>query len=361
MRRLAAILVVAACTRVANGQMQQIATYAQGEVRFTQGGKPATWTLHRGDAQELPGPQTMRMASLLYTPDGTYATSTAPSFKLTIGLAGSVATIAVLAVEHGPGGSGAYRSRLAQCTLTVAKLDASGVEGSGACSGAFDGGPPVTEFAFTARAAPTRPPARTLDSPKPPPAGSTPQPLLLDAMWTFDVQQPQVGWVKMQVQARYRTEVVRHPRRGWYGARSCLGLADVPVSWDSVAAGAPFCIKLTYVDGGVVYATGETTAGKTTFALRPPAEPSPAFPDGKIFGPLEQGGVRIELERRPWADAVENEEAAGCAVAPDPVLTYADLRTLPRLERRWTKPSWDDWASTCTGQVLLEIRVRRQG
>jgi len=352
----------------AAAQVNPLAEYQQGAVRFSQGGKDASWALNRGNAQEIPGPRRMRTASLMYTPDGQYPNTSAPSFKLTFGTVDGVPTLAVLAVVKGPAGSGVYRSNLTRCTLQVDKLEASGIDGSGTCTGQFEGGPPVTQFRFSAQPATSRagrPPAGDVPPvppppPPPPPEAGAPAPVVPEATWTFDVQQPEVGWVKAQVHARYRTEVVRHPRRGWYGARSCLGLVDIPVRWDSLGAGTPFCIKLTYIDGDVVRAEGATTVGKTVFQIRPPRPASAAFPDGKISGPLENGGVHIELERHPWMDAVENEEAAGCTVSPDPVLSYADLPRLPSLDRRWTKPSWDGWATTCTGSVSLEIRVRRQ-
>ncbi len=60
--------------------------------------------------------------------------------------------IAALEVRGGQGGNAYFAQAESGCTLTVTRLDANAVEGSGACSGPFEGGgAPVVSFRFAAK------------------------------------------------------------------------------------------------------------------------------------------------------------------------------------------------------------------
>jgi hypothetical protein len=131
-----------------------IANYKQGQVTFTQGGQTATWVLWQGSADRMAaGSQTVTQVSLIYTPNGKFRGTGGPesSLRTTVSRMGDYVGVVVLAVQQGPGGNGILRLRGASCTATLARVDSAGAEGSGTCTGQFEGGGTVTKFAFTAK------------------------------------------------------------------------------------------------------------------------------------------------------------------------------------------------------------------
>ena len=121
-------------------------TFRLGEITFTQGGHEVTWQLSHGDLRNIGG----LLATLQYTPDGTSQNSSAPRFDLGFHKSGAIVSIVTLAVQQGPAGDGLYRSGKALCTLRITRMDVLGVEGTGTCSGGFEG-TTVSKLTFSAR------------------------------------------------------------------------------------------------------------------------------------------------------------------------------------------------------------------
>lgn len=132
--------------------VQAQTAFAQGKITFTQDGKEATWVLAKGDIKKPPSPQPMTTVTLLYSPDGKLPGGMGqPLFRLVFGRMMNMDSIAVLAVDTGPGGKGLANARTkAKCSLNVTQLDERGVTGTGTCLGPFEGGPSVTKFSFSA-------------------------------------------------------------------------------------------------------------------------------------------------------------------------------------------------------------------
>jgi hypothetical protein len=92
----------------------------------------------------------MLLVTLSYTPDGKLANSQAPHFELVFGRMGDTVAIVTLAVLKRPAGNGILREGKADCTLKLIRLGPEGVEGTGTCTGQFEGAT-VSKLAFAAK------------------------------------------------------------------------------------------------------------------------------------------------------------------------------------------------------------------
>lgn len=132
-----------------SAQLKPLAAYKEGQAVFTQG-REVTWQLFEGTAETMAEPPAT-IATFGFAPGGRFVKVGDPALRLTVMKMGDFVDLQVLAVVKGPGGDATYRARQAKCALTVRKLDASGAEGSVTCSGAFEGGSPITKLEFTAK------------------------------------------------------------------------------------------------------------------------------------------------------------------------------------------------------------------
>lgn len=142
-------LVLSAAFGLTSVAHSQATTFHQGRITFTQGGKEATWLLSSGDLTNTTGANSMLMASLQYTPEGKPLTAGGAHFALVFGKMGDIVSIASLAVLKGPAGDGVYRLQKASCTLRLTRLQPAGIEGTGACTGQFEG-TTISKLTFSA-------------------------------------------------------------------------------------------------------------------------------------------------------------------------------------------------------------------
>jgi hypothetical protein len=153
-KRAAAYLLVlvlalaVASPRTSSGQVGTLATYKQGQITFTQGGKEATWRLVEGGIDTVAGTW---LVNLDYDPAGKpgpaslMVTITRPPAEVGIPMG-----LDRLTLQGGPAGNATYGEPAARCTLKVTTLTPAAAEGSGTCTGTFKGGPAITKFAFKA-------------------------------------------------------------------------------------------------------------------------------------------------------------------------------------------------------------------
>lgn len=145
---LLALALAVTAPRPSSGQLAALATYKQGQITFTQGGKDATWHLAQGGVDTVAGTW---LVNLNYQPEGKAGpaglmlTVTRPPAEMAMPM-----DLDRLTVQGGPGGNATYSQPGAHCTLKVTTLTPAAAEGSGTCTGTFQGGPAITKFAFKA-------------------------------------------------------------------------------------------------------------------------------------------------------------------------------------------------------------------
>jgi len=137
----------------ADAQAPPAAQLRNGQATFVQNGKEVTWILWQGTIRSVTDPLPANRLDCLFTPDGKPGPEEGGSLlRLSISGSRETYTLVALAVENGPGGPGliSYREPRAKCKLTIARFDETSIRGSIACTGEFDGGPPVTKLYLSA-------------------------------------------------------------------------------------------------------------------------------------------------------------------------------------------------------------------
>jgi len=125
------------------------AHYRAGTLSYRQLETEVTLELVPGGTLDIDSIRGRRGATLTFAPGG--KRGTAPTFFLQFWMNGSKSFIVALEVRGGQGGNAYYDGAASQCTLTVTRLDAQRVEGSGGCGGKFEGGgAPIATFSFVA-------------------------------------------------------------------------------------------------------------------------------------------------------------------------------------------------------------------
>jgi len=150
MRALVLVPVVGVCLVSVAVAQGAVAHYDSGQVSYTQKEEFITLALVPGGTFDVDTTRHRQGATLSFTPSG--KAGGAPTFFLQFWVSGTSPFIGALEVRGGQGGNAYFDKAESRCTLTVTRLDADGVEGSGACSGPFEGGgAPVVSFRFAGR------------------------------------------------------------------------------------------------------------------------------------------------------------------------------------------------------------------
>lgn len=127
------------------------ARYGSGAATYLQKEAEVTLALVAGGTYDIDTTRQRRGATLTFSPGG--KSGAQPTFYLQFWISGtSDPFIAALEVRGGQGGNAYFDQAESHCTLKVTRLDAQTIEGSGSCTGAFEGGgASITSFTFTAR------------------------------------------------------------------------------------------------------------------------------------------------------------------------------------------------------------------
>jgi hypothetical protein len=125
--------------------------YGSGQATYLQREAEVTVALVAGSSYDVDSIRQRRGATLTFSPGG--KSGAQPAFYLQFWISGtSNPFIVALEVRGGQGGTAYFDQAESHCTLTVTRLDAQAVEGSGSCTGSFEGGgAPVARFTFAAR------------------------------------------------------------------------------------------------------------------------------------------------------------------------------------------------------------------
>ena len=149
-RALMLVPVIGVCVAGAAMAQGSAARYDSGQVTFLQKEDEVTLPLVPGGTFDVDTTRHRHGATLTFAPAG--KPGARPTFFLHFWVSGSSPFIAALEVRGGQGGNAYFDKAESGCTLTITRLDASAVEGSGTCSGAFEGGgAPVVSFRFAAK------------------------------------------------------------------------------------------------------------------------------------------------------------------------------------------------------------------
>jgi hypothetical protein len=151
MRAILMVPLVGLCmTGAAGSAGAQGARYTTGQATYLQKEDEVTLALVPGGTFDVDSTRHRRGATLTFAPAG--KPGAAPTFFLHFWTSEGKTIIAALEVRGGQGGNAYFDKGESGCTLTVTRLDAQGVEGSGSCTGTFEGGgAPVASFRFTAK------------------------------------------------------------------------------------------------------------------------------------------------------------------------------------------------------------------
>ncbi len=130
----------------APAQDKVLATFKQGQITFTQGGKEGSVKLLQGKLAETPAEPGGLFIGLQYTERNKPA-----NFELNLTRTkDNQINLGMLTLHDGPAGTTYFGYAASHCTVRLSRADAAGVEGSGTCDGKFSG-PAITQFTFTAR------------------------------------------------------------------------------------------------------------------------------------------------------------------------------------------------------------------
>ena len=146
------ILVPVLAVCVASAAMAQAGPvhYRSGRVTYIQKEKEVTLSLVPGGTFDVDSVRHGPGATLAYALGGKRGAM--PTFYLHFWTSGGRPFIGALEVRGGQGGNAYFDEAESRCTLVLTRLDAQAVEGSGACTGPFEGGgAPIVSFRFAAR------------------------------------------------------------------------------------------------------------------------------------------------------------------------------------------------------------------
>jgi hypothetical protein len=150
MRALVMIPVVGVCVASAAMAQASATRYGSGQVTYLQKEDEVTLPLVPGSTFDVDTTRHRRGATLAFAPEG--KSEAVPTFYLHFWISDGKPFIAALEVRGGQGGNAYFSPAESRCTLTVTRLDAQAVEGSGACAGPFEGGgAPVVSFRFAVK------------------------------------------------------------------------------------------------------------------------------------------------------------------------------------------------------------------
>ena len=150
LRTLALVPVLALYVASAAVAQGSPAHYRTGQVTYRQKEKEITLPLVPGGVFDVDSAHGRQGATLTFAPRGKPGAK--PTFYLLFWTSGGRPFIAALEVRGGQGGNAYFDETESQCTLTITRLDAQAVEGSGTCGGPFEGGgAPVVSFTFAAK------------------------------------------------------------------------------------------------------------------------------------------------------------------------------------------------------------------
>ena len=149
-RELLMIPVVAACVASRAVAQGQAAHYQGGQVTYVQKEETITLPLVPGGTFDVDSVRHRRGATVTFAPKG--KSGAAPTFFLHFWISGGRTFIGALEVRGGQGGNAYFDETESKCTLAITRLEAKAVEGSGACTGPFEGGgASIVSFTFDAK------------------------------------------------------------------------------------------------------------------------------------------------------------------------------------------------------------------
>ena len=144
------VLVLTACVAGAATAQAGPVHYRSGLVTYVQKEREVSLSLVPGGTFDVDSVRHGPGATLAYAPGGERGAM--PTFYLHFWTSGGSPFIGALEVRGGQGGNAYFDAAESRCTLVITRLDAQVVEGSGACTGPFEGGgAPIATFRFAAR------------------------------------------------------------------------------------------------------------------------------------------------------------------------------------------------------------------
>ncbi|MEW5900760.1 MAG: hypothetical protein AB1715_04780 [Acidobacteriota bacterium] len=192
-----------------------------------------------------------------------------------------------------------------------------------------------------------------------------PSPIVLEVTRTEEVKMSEgpmgSAYYSIVSTARFEIEMNRNPLTGRIGAAACTGY-EVVLS--EIKEGKPFCFRLRYIDGRVAHAEGISGRDKAVFKEVPE--------ENRVWTTVADGAVmsrndgRIEIKvytPSPVADNNAAEEAMSCGslLEPELTITYAELRNLQSLSKKWESSKFaspeDAESIGCKGKIIVEIRA----
>ncbi|MFI5208819.1 MAG: hypothetical protein ACHQ2E_00110, partial [Gemmatimonadales bacterium] len=138
LRALVMVPFVGACLAGAAAGRGGAAQYHTGQVTYRQREAELTLALVPGSTFDVDTTLHSRGATLTFAPGGKAGAT--PTFFLRFWISGGRTVIGALEVRGGEGGNAYFDETASKCTLTVSRLRAQDVEGSGSCAGPFEGG-----------------------------------------------------------------------------------------------------------------------------------------------------------------------------------------------------------------------------
>lgn len=193
-------------------------------------------------------------------------------------------------------------------------------------------------------------------------AQSTPAPssVTFEFTTTLDLQDTSGSKVHTVSKSQYGVMMNEDPFTKKAGPRACSGYVfDVT----KVKDGDNFCVRLRYMSGHLVEASGIVQGGsKVEFkeSVLPPAKED--APDMATDHLQASDGTPFFKLRVLGAYQIANgEEAMGCDQGRRPRLTlsYDEVRNLGKLHKQWSEPPFEKaFGEDCKGMVTVEVQAR---
>jgi hypothetical protein len=177
---------------------------------------------------------------------------------------------------------------------------------------------------------------------------------------TLDLQDTAGSKVHTVSKSQYGVMMNEDPFTKKVGPKACTGYVfDVT----KVTNGDNFCVRLRYLGGRLVEASGIVQGGsKVEFkeSVPPPAkEDAPDMASDHLEA--SNGTPFFKLRVVGAYEVTNGEEAMGCDQGRRPRLTlsYDEVRNLNKLHRQWSEPPFEkDFGETCKGTVTVEVQAR---